>query len=122
MLESSGNSSGKLNLYGQINRAWDKEFIFDNEDEDGNITDEDVTTDTWEFFIKRFKGDREKTLSLTLGAGISFPIYTTNTVRAAFTATQSQVEEGEYYWELYNITETKTKVSGKFFFSYDPHE
>lgn len=122
MLQSSGNSSGVLQLFGQINRAWDKDFVFDTEAEDGTITDEDVTTSTWEFFIKRYKGDREKLISLTLSAGISFPVYTTNTLAVSMTSTQCRVEEGEFYFELLNLTEMKTKVSGKFFFTYDPHE
>lgn len=122
MIESSGNASGKLNLFGQINRAWSKTFVFDTEDEDGTVTDQNVTTSTWEFFIKRYKGDREKTVSLTLGAGLSFPVYTTNSLDVDMTNTQCRVEEGEYYFELLNLTEMVTKVSGKFFFSYDPHE
>lgn len=122
MIQSSGNSSGVLQLFGQIDRAWDKDFVFDNEAEDGTVTDEDVTTSTWEFFIKRYKGDRENLISLTLSAGISFPVYTTNTLAVSMTNTQCQVEEGEFYFELLNLTEMKTRVSGKFFFTYDPHE
>lgn len=122
MQQSSGNSSGKMELFGQIYRTWDKDFVFDVEDEDGDITDEDVTTSTWEFFIKRYKGDPEKLISRTLGSGISFPVYTTNTVAVNISYILCNVEEGDFYFELLNLTEMKTRVSGKFTFSYDPHE
>lgn len=122
MYSTSFNASGKLPVYYQINRDGDKEFVWDEEDEDGVSTDYDVTVSTWELFIKRYKGDKEKTLSLTLGAGLSFPVYTTNTILAEITAAQSRVEEGEYHWELVNLTENKTRISGKWFFTYDPQE
>lgn len=126
MYSTSFNASGKLDVKYQINRNGSKEFTWDTESEaaDGSTVegDYDVTASTWELFIKRFKGDREKTLSLTLGAGLSFPVYTTNTILAEITAVQSRVEEGEYYWELVNLTENKTRISGKWFFTYDPQE
>lgn len=127
MVESSGNASGKINLYGQIDRDWDKDFVFDQEDENGNVTaatDVNVVTDSWEFFVKRYKGDREKIISRTSPAsgGISVVVYTTDTLTVHIPYTMCRVEEGEYYFELLNLTRMKTKVSGKFFFSYDPHE
>lgn len=122
MLQSSFNASGKIDLYWQINRDGDKDFVFNYEDDAGVESDFIATSSQWEFFVKRFIGDREKVMSLTNGAGISFPVYTTDTVSVSGTAVQSRVEEGEYYFELYNVTEKRTYVSGKLFFTYDPQE
>ena len=62
----------------------------------------DVTPYTWELFIKRYPGDRDtlKVISLTLGYGLSFPHYTTDQITAIFTAAQTNILEGEYYYEL----------------------
>ena len=124
MIESSGNPSGKMTLYGQIDRTWDQDFAFDIEDENGNVTDENISTDSWEFFIKAYKGAKEKLISRTSpsSGGISVVVYTTNTLTVHIPNTLMRVEEGEYYFELLNLTYMKTRVSGKFIFSYDPHE
>lgn len=122
MIKSSFNASGKTDFTYQINRDGEKLFVWVDEDEDEVQTSHDVTGSTWEFFIKRFKGDRVKTLSLTLGAGVSFPAYGTNQILVEITAAQSLIEEGEYYYELYDITNKRTWISGKIFFSYDPQE
>lgn len=122
MLSTSFNAAGKLKVSYQINRDGEKTFVFFDEDENGVETEHDVTGSTWELFIKRYKGDRDKVLSLTLGAGLSFPVYTTNTILAQITAVQSQVKEGECVWELYNITEKRTYISETWTFTFDPKE
>ncbi len=60
----------------------------------------DVTLYTWEFFVKRYVGDRVKIISLTLGNGISFPVYTTDQIQIILQAAQTDITEGEYYYEL----------------------
>ncbi len=60
----------------------------------------DVTVYTWEFFIKKYVGSRIKVLSLTLGNGIRFPVYTTDQIEVYMTEDQTDLEEGEYYYEL----------------------
>lgn len=116
------NPSGKLDIKYQINRDGELLFVFVDEDEDGVETDHDVTGSTWELFVKRYIGDRLKTISITLGAGLSFPVYTTNQLLASTDAADTRVEEGDYYFELYDITNKQTKVSGRWFFRYDPQE
>ena len=127
MNTASFNGAGIIDFTYQINRDGDLDFVFRDgvtDDTTGitTYTDEDVTTSTWELFIKRYKGDREKLIDLTLGSGLSFPVYTTNTVNAAITAVQSRVEEGEYWLELYNITTKQTRVAGRIVFSYFPDQ
>ncbi len=65
-----------------------------------NGTAIDVTRYTWEFFIKKNPGSRVKIFSLTLGNGINFPAYTTDEVRVVVSAATSNIDEGEYYYEL----------------------
>ncbi len=60
----------------------------------------DVTSYTWEFFIKEYPGARVKLLSLTLGNGLSFPVYTTDQIQLIITAAQAEISEGEKYYEL----------------------
>lgn len=60
----------------------------------------DVTLYTWQLLVKRYPGDRTNVISLTLGNGLSFPAYTTDQVKAVFTAAQTDITEGEYYYEL----------------------
>ena len=114
--------SGKLILDFQINRDGSLTFNFVNEDAYGNETERDITGSTWEFFVKRYKGDNKKTISLLLGSGLSFPTYTTDEILAEFTATQTNIQEGEYYYELYDITNKQTEVSGSCYFNFDGQE
>lgn len=122
MTSTSINGSGALPLYIQIKRDGTKEFIFVDQDEDGNETDHTVTGDSWELFIKRYAGDRDsqKVLSLTTpSSGLSFRIYETNIIDADWTYLQTDLPEGQYYWELYNITEKRTYISDKCYLSYE---
>ncbi len=79
-------------------------FINTYQEETVQFTDNgsamDVTPYTWEFFIKQYPGAITKVLSLTLGNGLSFPIYTTDQIHIIVQAAQSNITEGEYYYEL----------------------
>ena len=69
-----------------------------------NITVDDASPTTtgwtWQLFIKRFPGDRKNIISLTLGNGLSYEIYSDTILVARFTSAQLAIEEGVYYWEL----------------------
>lgn len=68
--------------------------------EDGESSGVDITTQQFEFFLKKHPGARTKDLSLTNNSGLTFPAYTTNEILITITAAQSRLEEGEYYWEF----------------------
>jgi hypothetical protein len=115
MNKTSFSEAGNIELRFQINRAGSKTFIFKLNDED-----EDITGTVFEFFVKRYAGDREKIISLTWGSGLSIPVYYDNRILVEVTATQTNIKEGEYYWELYRTDIQKTKLSGIALFKYDP--
>lgn len=79
----------------------------------------DMSTYTYEFVLKKFKGDRVKTLSLTLGNGVSFVVYSSDQIKVVITSAQSQIEEGEYYYELRRTDIPSCLVGGLAYFSYD---
>ncbi len=79
----------------------------------------DVSSWTFEFYLKRNKGDRKKTLSLTLGSGLSFPIYETDQIQAVFTQANTSIEEGEYYFEFRRTDVVQPIVNGNAYFSFD---
>jgi hypothetical protein len=99
----------------RIKRQADKTFIFTE-----NGIDFDITIFTWEFFIKRYPGDRKKKISLTINNGLSIPMYGSNELVAHFTSAQTDIEEGEYYWELVRTDVEKTYLNGLAIFSYGP--
>jgi len=79
----------------------------------------DVSAWTFELFLKKNKGDRLKTISLTLGSGLSFPVYVSDQIQATFSTTVSLIEEGEYYIELRRTDLGIPLYNGKAYFSFD---
>lgn len=118
MNRTSGNSTGQVILDFHIARSWEKSFIFYDRDENDNDTPHDVTTSSWEFFILRYPGDRVKQLSVTGSPEITFPAYLDNEIHISLSATDTDLEEGKYYFELYNSTEQRTYVSQDCEFSF----
>ncbi len=115
-----GTGVGQLNLYIQINSIWKKTFDFRTYDSTtGVYTDENLQDATFTFFLKKFKGDRLKVLNLTLNNGIEFVTYYDNRIQITISAAQSQLEEGEYYWELRRSDLDRAKLSGFAYLTYD---
>ena len=104
-----GTGAAQLNLLFQIGSY--RTIIFD--------FGGDVTLWTFEFILRDNKGSRVKILSLTLGSGISFPIYETNQIQVAISATNATIREGEYYWELRRTDLNIPIANGNAIFSYD---
>jgi len=96
-MEELGTGAGQAKLTFQIGSTQYRTFNFFEEDE---TTPVDASTWTFEFFIKKFKGDIDKIIDLTLGNGISFVTYSDTGVLITVTGAQASIEEGEYYWEL----------------------
>lgn len=79
----------------------------------------DISGWTFELFLKRFKGDRLKTISLTSGAGLSYPVYSSTEIVATFSITDTSIEEGEYYIELRRTDLGIAIISRLAYFSFD---
>jgi len=78
-----------------------------------------VTTGwTWQLLIKRFKGDRQNIISLTLNNGLSYEVYSDTVLIARLTAAQTLIEEGEYYMALVRTDLPRKLVEAKAIFSY----
>ena len=72
-----------------------------------------LTYEDFEFRLKKFAGDRNTALTLTVGGGITL---TGNEIIIRITTTQSNISEGEYYWELLQIDDNETWLNGKAIF------
>lgn len=114
-MNTLGTGAAQLNLALQIGSAKDITFAFTNSDG----PDTDISLWTFELFFKRFAGDRQKTFSLTLGSGLSFPVYEDNELLAEISTSNSSVEEGEYFWELRRTDEDTPIVNGLAYFSFE---
>lgn len=56
-----------------------------------------VTGWTWQMVLKKNKGDRLNVVSLTISNGLRYEIYSDTVLIADLTATQTLIEEGQYY-------------------------
>lgn len=104
--------SKRLDLYFRINRDGSKRFIFLDENSD----EFDITSIPFELLIRDYPGAKPKVISLTSGAGLEIPVYEVNILEVSVTADQTNINEGEFYWELYLINQKRTWLSGKAFF------
>ena len=77
-----------------------------------------VTGWTWQLLVKRFPGDRKNLISLTLNNGLAYEIYSDTVLIATLSATQTALEEGEYYWALVRTDLDRKWVEGKMFFNF----
>jgi len=122
-MEETGLGTGQLNLKIQIGAIWIKNFFFKTYNSTTGIyIDEDISLKTFSFFVKKNKGDRIKLFNLTNGNGITVPIYSTNEIRISISAIQTNIEEGEYYWELRRTDLDKAKLAGLAYFTFDAQE
>lgn len=94
-----------LTLYFRCNRAGSKNFIFTYTDG----TAYSFVYDELELHIYKNQGAKKKVISLTHIQGITL---NSNTVTVAITKDQSNITEGEYYWELYRKDLEKTWLCG----------
>ena len=119
-METIGLGTGQCILKIQIGAIWTKNFIFkDFDPTTGIYTDQDISGKTFSFFVKKNKGDRIKIFNLTNGNGITVPIYSINEIRVSISAVQTNIEEGEYYFELRRTDLDKAKIAGLAYFTFD---
>lgn len=95
-----------LTLYFRCNRAGSKNFVFVRS---GGSAYSFIYTDDLELNIYRNQGDKKKLISLTYISGL---VLNSNTLTASITSALSNINEGEYYWELYRTDLEKTWLCG----------
>jgi len=119
-MEELGTGAGQLVIKMQIGAIWQKDFYFRTYNSTTEVyTDDSLTGATFSFFLKKNIGDRLKVFNLTLSNGIAFITYTSNGIRVTASATQTSIQEGEYYYELRRTDLDKAVLSGKCFLIYD---
>lgn len=112
MIKSSTLDPSKLlYLYFRKNRAGTKKFIF--VDDDGNPFD--ISAIEFELFVTTNPGSREKLIELSIGDGLTVGGASNNELTATITTTNTNLNQGEYYWELYRADTNKTWLNGKAF-------
>lgn len=95
-----------LTLYFRCNRAGSKNFVFVRSNGSAYSF---IYTDDLELNIYRNQGDKKKLISLTYISGL---VLNSNTLTASITSALSNINEGEYYWELYRTDLEKTWLCG----------
>jgi hypothetical protein len=103
--EITFDPSKPLKVYFRCNRAGQITFVFNYS---GGSAYSFIYREL-ELNIYNFAGEKKKLLSLTIGAGLTV---TNNRVRAAVTSSQTNLNEGQYYIELYRPDLEKTWTSG----------
>lgn len=120
-METVGTGAGELNLKIQIGSVKILTFTFRTYNSvTETYTDEDISTKTFSFFLRKYKGSRKKIFNLTNGNGITVPIYSTNQIEVRISSANTEgEEEGEYYWELRREDLDQPKLFGLAYLSYD---
>lgn len=112
------HSSGTLPIEMYPDRFHVQDFVFTVGEEE---TPWVITSFTWAFVLKKNKGNNTDLLFLTLGNGLSFPIYETNRLRARFeAATLKAIGEGEYFWMLIKTDTNEPILKGECKLTFDP--
>lgn len=97
--------SRRLDLHFRCNRNGDLTFpVYDSTGVPFSLVYED-----FQFIVKSYAGDRANQISLTVGSGITL---VGNEIRIDVTATQTNLPPAEYYWELLQVDENETWLSG----------
>jgi len=68
-----------------------------------------VSGKTWQLNIKKRKDDTANVLQLLSGTGLSIG---STTITISPTAAQTSIRAQEYYWELFNVTDSQTWICG----------
>lgn len=106
MKQATFDPSRDLTLYFRCNRAGSKDFVFVRSNESAYSF---IYTDDIELNIYKNQGDKKKLISLTYISGLTL---NANRLTASITAALSNINEGEYYWELYRTDLEKTWLCG----------
>lgn len=107
--EFTFDPSKPMKVYFRCNRAGNVDFVFVYS---GGSAYSFIYREL-ELNIYEYEGAKKKLLSFTIGSGLTV---NANRVRASITASQSNINEGEYYIELYRPDLEKTWGAGKAIF------
>lgn len=102
MNKATFDPASPLLLYFRCARSGTLDFVF--LDENGNPYS--LIYDDVEFHLYKNEGDKKPVFSLVMGSGIS--IVSTGRVRATVTQAITNINEGQYYYELYRPDLGKT--------------
>lgn len=105
MKQATFDPARELTLYFRCNRAGQKDFVFTYAD--GSAYS--FIYDELELNIYKNQGDKWELISLDHVSGITL---NGNTVTVSITKALSNIDEGEYYWELYRTDLEKTWLCG----------
>lgn len=106
MRQATFDPARDLTLYFRCNRAGSKDFVFVRSNGSAYSF---IYTDDLELNIYKNQGDKKKLISLTYISGLSLNV---NTLTATITSSISNINEGEYYWELFRTDLEKTWLCG----------
>lgn len=101
--------SRRLDFPFRVSRAGSKKFIFI----DNSGVAIDISTYAFALYIKAYAGARTNAIALTVGSGLTIGGVSNNELTATFTVANTNIKEGEYYWELYKGLTSKTYLNGK---------
>lgn len=118
MIDISPDGAKQLKLSFRINRLQSITFLFTENGLDFPVG----SPKTWQFFVKKYAGGKKNVISLTINNGITIPIYEDNQLLCTFTAAQTNIEEGEYYWELLRTDTMQTLLNGNCTFTFGPQD
>lgn len=106
MRKATFDPAKRIDIYFRCNRNGSIDFIFQYSNESPySMIYEDI-----EFNLYGSEGEKKKILNLTHGNGVSFPAG--NRARVTVTDTNTNINEGQYYYELYRPNLGKTWVTG----------
>lgn len=112
-MEYVGSGAARLDLKLQIGSFKRLTFVFD----------EDISTKTFVFTLKKYAGARPNAIKYTNGNGIVIPVYSTDRIEVNIQGAASEdLDEGEYYWELRREDLDSPKVFGECVLSFDATE
>jgi hypothetical protein len=114
-MDTLGTGAGQVDLIFQIGSYRTIQIDF-------NV---DISAWTFQWLLKKNKGDGgassnniNNVLSLTLNNGISFIVYT-DSILLTFSIAQTNIEEGDYVWELRRTDINVPLLNGIATFTYD---
>lgn len=109
--ETSIDPARRLDFYFRVKRAGSKKFVF--KDADGAAIN--ISAFEFELNIKEYAGARGNKIALTVGSGLTVGGSGNNELTAAFTVANTNINEGEYFFELVKGSTDKTYLTGKAF-------
>lgn len=107
--------SRRLDLNFRCNRNGDIAFtVLDSAGAAFSLVYED-----FQFIVKSYPGDRTNQINLTVGSGITL---SGNQILIEVTATQANLAAAQYYWELLQVDDNETWLSGNATFHQGPFD